>query len=82
MTDMLTAKGSSLALTDMGVWLTLPMARLRSEMTLVDISRSLATEAASLPVSFWTFLMWALISVLSFWRCWTIDDSMVRASDE
>lgn len=79
---MFTAKGSSLALTDMGVWLTLPMARFKSEMTLVDISLSLATEAASLPVSFWTFLMWALISVLSFWRCWTMEDSIVRASEE
>jgi hypothetical protein len=63
---MFTAKGSSLADTAMGVWLTLPIARARSEMTLVDISRSRATEAASLPVSFWTFLRCALISVRSF----------------
>ena len=66
---MLTAKGSSLAETAMGVWLTAPMARLRSAMALVESSRSRATEAASLPVSFWTFLMCALISVRSFWRC-------------
>lgn len=78
---MLIAKGSSLAETCMGVWLTALIALARSAIDLVENSRSRATEAASLPVSFWTFLMCALISVRSFWRCWTIDDSIVRARE-
>jgi hypothetical protein len=56
-TAKLTANGSSLEETLMGVLVTAPMALAKSAMALVDISLSLATPAASLPVSFWTFLM-------------------------
>lgn len=63
---MFCAYGSSFGTTAIGVFLSVVMALARSLMCFVDISLSLATVAASRPVSFLTFVMWALISVRSF----------------
>jgi hypothetical protein len=49
------AYGSLLAVTPIGVFLKTEMLVARSLMSFADSSRSLATLAASLPVSFWTF---------------------------
>ena len=47
--------GSLLDVTPIGVFLKTEMLVARSLMNLAESSRSLATLAASLPVSFWTF---------------------------
>ena len=49
------AYGSLLAVTPMGVFLKTEILVERSLMNFAESSRSLATLAASLPVSFWTF---------------------------
>jgi len=52
---MLTMYGSSLVDTVMGEFLKMAMFLAKSEMSLVESSRSRATVVASLPVSFWMF---------------------------
>ena len=76
---MATDQGSSLGRTARGVFLSMVIERASSVRSFVDDSRSLATDAASLPVSCWMLRMWALISKRSFWRCWTMEPSTVFA---
>lgn len=49
------AYGSSLAVTLIGVFLNMATLLARSEIILVESSRSFATAVANFPVSFWTF---------------------------